>query len=280
MTEWRSRALGIAIIALAAVPGSVRIAAIPLEAQSPPSQIEPAPDPAATLQDETDKKGEKKRAVAAESEEDARTERVRAAAFAMPIAAGLGAALALRPRRRGTPHRSPAVVQTQIILAVIGALVMLVVGSSLARAFGVVGAAGLIRYRAKIDDPKDAGVMLSTLAVGLASGVGLYGLSVFAAIFIMGMLWLIESFEPEGRKFFTLKVHTKDAAKVQPQLEDLLRRQQAGFELRTSSAEEISYEVRLPIRRSTDRLSRAILAIEGAASLDWNEEHKKAKTET
>ena len=34
---------------------------------------------------------------------------------------------------------------------------MLVVGSSLARAFGIVGAAGLVRYRAKIDDPKDAG---------------------------------------------------------------------------------------------------------------------------
>ena len=57
---------------------------------------------------------------------------------------------------------------------------MLVVGSSLARAFGIVGAASLIRYRSKIDDPKDAGVMLCGLAVGLASGVGLYGLAVFA----------------------------------------------------------------------------------------------------
>ena len=45
-------------------------------------------------------------------------------------------------------------IQTQIILAIIGALVMLVVGASLARAFGVVGAAGLVRYRAKIADPR------------------------------------------------------------------------------------------------------------------------------
>jgi hypothetical protein len=37
---------------------------------------------------------------------------------------------------------------------------MLVVGASLARAFGIVGAANLIRYRSKIDDPKDAVVML------------------------------------------------------------------------------------------------------------------------
>src|SRR6478735_8271298 len=59
----------------------------------------------------------------------------------LPLAAALGTALALRPKRRGTPARTPAVVQTQIVLAVVGAVVMLIVGASLARAFGIVGAA-------------------------------------------------------------------------------------------------------------------------------------------
>ena len=86
----------------------------------------------------------------------------------LPLATGLASLLALRPRRRGTPVRNLAVIHSQIILAVVGALVMLVVGQSLARAFGIVGAAGLVRYRAKIDDPKDAGVMLSTRAGGRA----------------------------------------------------------------------------------------------------------------
>src|SRR6185503_11483584 len=90
---------------------------------------------------------------------------LRHALVRLPYAAGLACVLALRPRRRGTPKRQPAVIQTQIILAIVGAVVMLVVGASLARAFGIVGAAGLVRYRAKIEDPKDAGVMLSTLAV-------------------------------------------------------------------------------------------------------------------
>src|SRR5205823_8780905 len=107
---------------------------------------------------------------------------------------------ALRPRRRGTPPRQPAVIQTQIILAIVGAVVMLVVGSSLARAFGIVGAAGLVRYRAKIADPKDAGVMLSTLAVGLASGVGLWMLAIFSAVFILAVLWVVESLEPHSRQ--------------------------------------------------------------------------------
>lgn len=46
------------------------------------------------------------------------------------------------------------------MLAIVGCLVMLIVGASLARAFGIAGAASLVRYRAKIADPKDASVML------------------------------------------------------------------------------------------------------------------------
>src|SRR6266480_3289035 len=132
------------------------------------------------------------------------------ALIALPLAAALGTLLALRPRRRGTPNRSTPVIQTQIILAVIAAVVMLVVGTNLARAFGVVGAAGLVRYRSKIEDPKDAGVMLSTLAVGLAAGVGLWMLAIFATAFILVVLWVVESFEPTATQVFTLKVSAKD----------------------------------------------------------------------
>ena len=86
----------------------------------------------------------------------------------LPLAAVLGTALALRPRRRSQGARKVVVIQTQIMLAVVGAVIMLVVGNSLSRAFGIVGAAGLIRYRSTIADPKDAVVMLSALAAGLA----------------------------------------------------------------------------------------------------------------
>jgi uncharacterized membrane protein YhiD involved in acid resistance len=196
----------------------------------------------------------------------------------LPMAAGLACVLALRPRRRGTPTRQPAVVQTQIILSVVGAVVMLVVGSSLARAFGIVGAAGLVRYRAKIADPKDAGVMLSTLAVGLASGVGLWLLAIFGTMFILGLLWIVESFEPKAREVFELKVKAKDPAALKPQIEQLLIRNHIRFDLRTSSPEEISYEVGVPIDHKTDRLSTTILALDpqNATAVEWEE--KKAKS--
>ena len=197
---------------------------------------------------------------------------------ALPLATALGAALAMRPRRKGTPKRSAPVVQTQIILAIIGALVMIVVGTSLARAFGVVGAAGLVRYRAKIDDPKDAGVMLTTLAVGLACGIGVYGLAVFATVFLVGVLWIIESFEPSARKQFILQVKAKDAAKVQPKLEALLRRRRVKYELRESNPGELSYFVELPMDIKTDGISAEIIALDPdpGTGVEWITEKKKA----
>ncbi len=196
---------------------------------------------------------------------------------ALPLATALGAALALRPRRRGTPKRSSQVVQTQIILSIIGALVMIVVGTSLARAFGVVGAAGLVRYRAKIDDPKDAGVMLTTLAVGLACGIGVYGLAVVAAVFLMGVLWVIESFEPSARKEFILEIKSKDATKLQPTVEALLRRRRVKYELRESKPEEFSYLVQLPMEMKTDGISAEIIALDPdpGTGVEWRAEGKK-----
>jgi len=197
------------------------------------------------------------------------------AAVSLPLATALGAALALRSRRPGTPPRSSAVVQTQIILAIIGALIMLVVGSSLARAFGVVGAAGLIRYRAKVQDPKDAGVMLGTLAIGLASGVGLYALAVFAAGFVVAVLWVIESMEPQAYKTFTLTVKSHQAPKLEPAIKQLLGRSQTKFEVRSSSPEEVSFEIRLPVNQKTDALTKSIGALDPEGALEWEEKKNK-----
>jgi hypothetical protein len=194
----------------------------------------------------------------------------------LPIAAGLACVLAFRPRRKGTPRRNAAVIQTQIILAVVGAVVMLVVGSSLARAFGIVGAAGLVRYRAKIDDPKDAGVMLSTLAVGLAAGVGVWLLAGFATLFILGLLWVVESMEPKATQLFTLKVKAKDPAAIKPKLDALLTRYRLPFELRATSQEELHYDVRTPIDGKTDRLSDRIVKLDpDVTEVAWEEKKDK-----
>ncbi|MDQ3349471.1 MAG: DUF4956 domain-containing protein [Acidobacteriota bacterium] len=202
-----------------------------------------------------------------------------AALVRLPLAAVLGAALALRPRRKGTPRRDQAVIQTQIILAVVGALIMLVVGASLARAFGIVGAANLIRYRSKIEDPKDAVVMLSSLAVGLAAGVGIYAMAVFSTLFLVGLLWIIESFEADPTQRFSLNVKAgKETDTLRPKVEAILKRFGLRFELRMSSDEELCYDVHMPLELQTDRVSNAILRLDpdGHAAVEWSEKKPKS----
>jgi MgtC family len=199
-----------------------------------------------------------------------------AALVRLPFAAALGTVLALRPRRRGTPERQPAVVQTQVILAVVGALIMLIVGASLARAFAIVGAANLIRYRSKIDDPKDAVVMLCTLSVGLAAGVGLYGLAIFGTFFLTLALWIIEGFEPQTR-VFELSVKLEDkTVELRPQVEAILRRFKARYELRGQAEDEVSYVVIAPLELHTDRVSTALTALvpSGKGAVEWKENQK------
>jgi len=197
--------------------------------------------------------------------------------LALPLSAGLGAVLAFRPRRPGTPQRSAPVIQTQIILAIIGAVVMLIVGSNLARAFGIVGVASLIRYRAKIDDPKDAVVMLATLSVGLACGVELYGLALFATPFILAVLWVVESLEPEQRKTFDLKIVAADPAALRADVEGILRRSGVKFELRSAGQKDLVYETQLPLSVRTDRVANAILRLQpnGETEVSWEEKKKK-----
>lgn len=198
---------------------------------------------------------------------------LRDAAIRLPLAALFGTALALRPRRRGTPPRSSAVIQTQIVLAIIGAVVMLVVGASLARAFGIFGVASLIRYRSKINDPKDAVVMLAALAVGLCSGVGLFALATFSTVFLTAALWVIEGFEPRTRIFdVTVKLEEKNLD-LRPRVEEILRRYHCTFEARTVGESELGYIVTAPYGIRTVSVSKAIIALEGngKGAVDWKE---------
>jgi hypothetical protein len=200
------------------------------------------------------------------------------AVLRLPLAAALGAALALRPKRPGTPPRSMPVIETQIILAIVGALIMLVVGASLARAFGIVGAANLIRYRAKIEDPKDAVVMLAALAIGLACGVGLYLLAVVGTVFIGAALWTIESFEPAAKKEFELTIKVKAGAPdLRPRIESVLGRFRADFELRTSADDTVSYVVHAPATMRIDRVSAELTKLEAndTVAVEWDEKKSK-----
>ena len=191
----------------------------------------------------------------------------------LATAGALGAALGLvRPVRRAIVPRSAHVVQAQILLAIVGALIIIVVGENLARAFAIVGAAGLIRYRARIRDPKDAGVMLIALATGLTVGAGMYGLAFVACALVIAVLWLLESSEPPVRSRFELTIGGRDTEKLKPAIEHALNRQGVTYVLLGSSAHELHYEVTVPFQEQIRKLTKLIRGLAGrrGTSVEWD----------
>jgi uncharacterized membrane protein YhiD involved in acid resistance len=179
---------------------------------------------------------------------------------ALLLAAFLGVALGLvRPVGNALVPRSPRVVQAQVLLAVVGALIIMVVADSLARAFAVVGAAGLVRYRAPIRDPKDAGVMLVALALGLTAGSHMYLLAVVACLFVIALLWLLETLEPATSAQFEVIVGGKDASRLRPEIERALNGANVQWELLGSSLHQLRYATRVPLKEQHIReLSKLI----------------------
>jgi uncharacterized membrane protein YhiD involved in acid resistance len=122
--------------------------------------------------------------------------------------------------------------------------------------------------------------MLSTLAVGLASGVGLYVMASFSAVFILVALWVIESFEPEGRTLHDVKIKMGDETDDhREEIEAVLRRYHVDFALQSSADAEVSYEVWVPLELNRDRVTNALLRLDprGHAAVEWAEKKPKTK---
>jgi uncharacterized membrane protein YhiD involved in acid resistance len=68
--------------------------------------------------------------------------------------------------------RASAMQASLALLSMISAMVMMVIGDSIARAFSLVGALAIIRFRTRLRSPWDISFVFFALAVGIACGVG------------------------------------------------------------------------------------------------------------
>ena len=198
------------------------------------------------------------------------------------FAALLGAGLAFRPRKRILAlKRNPYVSQTQILLAIVAAALMMIVGDNAARAFGIFAAVSLVRFRTNIRDPKEVTVLLICLALGLASGVGRWDLALVLAVFSLIALWLLEWREPElVFRSMELKVTTKNVVSTQSALKQVFKTHGFDKELRAFDREatedspgSIVYSVDVSPSVSTDEISADILAIDGpnVQGIEWDQ---------
>lgn len=96
---------------------------------------------------------------------------------------GLIIALVYRFIYKG-PSYSVSYVNSLVLLTLITSIVILVIGNNLARAFGLVGAMSIIRFRTAVRDVQDIVFIFFALTIGMAAGVGLHAIALAGTLII------------------------------------------------------------------------------------------------
>ncbi len=115
------------------------------------------------------------------------------AALELVLAALIGALISFAHRRYpGDKPISRSLAQAEILLAVAGALMMIIIGDSLARALGIAGGATIVRFRTPVEDPKDTTVLFLVMGLGMACGLGSFTVALLGAAFLCVCLALLD----------------------------------------------------------------------------------------
>ncbi|MBQ4086687.1 MAG: DUF4956 domain-containing protein [Clostridia bacterium] len=83
-------------------------------------------------------------------------------------------------------------VLTLFMLPVIMSVIILFVGSNVARAFSLAGTVSIIRFRSTAGDPKEIGYVFFSVAAGLACGVGFYVYGFLFVVLLCAVMLLLE----------------------------------------------------------------------------------------
>ena len=106
------------------------------------------------------------------------------------LIAGIVISLFYRKSYNG-PGYQASFVNSLILLVIITSIVIMVIGNNLARAFGLVGAMSIIRFRTAVKETQDIMYIFFSLAIGMAVGVGQHGLALFGSVFIGSITFVL-----------------------------------------------------------------------------------------
>ena len=118
-----------------------------------------------------------------------------------------------RMTHRGLSY-SVSFVHAMIIMGVTVSIIMLIIGSNIARAFTLVGALSIIRFRNAVKDSRDVAFIFLTMAIGMGVGTGFYLTAAIFTVSICAMIYVLSRLEigATSSREVLLKMHVPDNA--------------------------------------------------------------------
>lgn len=193
--------------------------------------------------------------------------------ISLALILGLVVATVYRRTHKGLSY-SQSFTLTIVFVAVIVAIVMMVIGNSLARAFALVGALTIIRFRTVVKDTKDTAFVFAALAVGIAAGTSNYFLAVVGAGFICAIAVVLDwiNFGATYKSDFILRfmlAKDQDSEKYLAQFARFANRSKLLHVEVSGDGSQLTmtFDVSLKKGADTGKFAAAIGAIEGVADV-------------
>src|SRR5687767_14095473 len=173
---------------------------------------------------------------------------------------------------RAADETAPSFTVTLVLLAILIAMVTQVIGDNVARAFSLVGALSIVRFRTVVRDTQDTAYVIFAVGVGMAAGAGQYwvalaGIAVGAAA--AAAMKISPQADVPSAPLFELQIRLgighDPRLLIGPALNEHARWHQlvSLTSARQGLAVEASYRVTLREEESADALVRTLNGIDG-----------------
>jgi hypothetical protein len=168
---------------------------------------------------------------------------------------------------------NPTLDQAQVLLCIAGALMMIIISGSLARAFGIAGAASIIRFRTPIEDARDITVLFILMGLGMAAGLGGFALAGLGTLFLCAMLPILSMFSSHKPRMMLVEIVASGREFPFDRVQQVFALNHVTFEPReVSQGDEatVEYLTTLPLHASLEDLSSQLTAGKGIDTVSWS----------
>ena len=174
------------------------------------------------------------------------------------------------------PGYSISFINSLVVLGMITSIVIMVIGNNLARAFGLVGAMSIIRFRTAVKETMDIVYIFFSLTIGMAAGVGVHVIAIVGTLFIGSIIFILsktDALSMSGEKFllqFTYSGHDiKGNESYLPVLKKYCRQiNLLNIKSILNNGSEISYHVSLRNKKLNHEFIDELGKVEGVKQMN------------
>ncbi|MDD4351967.1 MAG: DUF4956 domain-containing protein [Candidatus Gracilibacteria bacterium] len=171
---------------------------------------------------------------------------------------------------KGTSY-TQSYVHTLVLMGMVVCVIMLIVGSNIARAFSLVGALSIIRFRNAVKETRDVGFIFFAMAIGMAMGTKFYLMGIIATAIIILAIMIMSRFDWYARpvKSQILKIQLNNNQDFENLFDDLFVKHTDSSELisvdsvRSGLLTELVYSVTLKQKIKRQEFISAVKKLNG-----------------